>query len=89
MAGLGLRREDYEGDTVYVWPANERSFQFFRRVGTRWVVAGMGGVAGLRWEAIYPLMDRLHLEPDAWDTLLSDLEVMERAALEVINRKDE
>lgn len=49
----------------------------------------MGGVAGLRWEAIYPLMDRLSLDPEAWDTLLSDLEVMERAALEVINRKDE
>ena len=27
--------------------------------------------------------------PDAWDALLSDLEVMERAALEVLNRKDE
>jgi hypothetical protein len=49
----------------------------------------MGGVTGLRWEAIYPLMDRLNLEPDAWDALLSDLEVMERAALEVLNRKDE
>jgi hypothetical protein len=61
----------------------------FQRIGTRWVVAGMGGVTGLRWEAIYPLMDRLNLTPDAWDALLSDLEVMERAALEVLNRKDD
>lgn len=49
----------------------------------------MGGVTGLRWEAIYPLMDRLNLTDEAWGALLADLEVMERAALEVINRKDE
>lgn len=60
----------------------------FQRVGTRWV-GGMGGISGLRWEAIYPLMDRLKLEPEAWDALLYDMEIMERAALEVINRKDE
>lgn len=59
----------------------------FQRVGTRWV-SGMGGISGLRWEAIYPLMDRLQLEPEAWDDLLADMEVMERAALEVLNRKD-
>lgn len=60
----------------------------FQRVGTRWVV-GMGGITGIRWEAVYPLMDRLKLEPEAWDDLLADMEVMERAALEVLNRKDE
>lgn len=60
----------------------------FQRVGTRWV-GGMGGISGLRWEAIYPLMDRLKLESAAWDALLYDMEIMERAALEVINRKDE
>lgn len=49
----------------------------------------MGGVTGIRWEAVYPLMDKMGLEPEAWDALLSDLEVMERAALVEINRKDE
>ena len=86
---LGLKSEDYDGDAVEVWPENVPALQMFQRIGTRWIVTGMGGVTGVRWEAIYPLMDRLNLEPDAWDTLLSDLEVMERAALEVINRKDE
>lgn len=81
MAALGLTAEDYEGDSVEVWPENLPALQMFQRVGTRWV-GGMGGISGLRWEAIYPLMDRLKLEPDAWDALLADLEVMERAALE-------
>jgi hypothetical protein len=33
-------------------------------------------------------MDRMGLESEAWDDLLSDLEVMEIAALAVINKKD-
>lgn len=60
----------------------------FQRVGTRWAV-GMSGVIGIRWEAMYPLIDRLGLDAEAWDGLVSDLEVMERAALLIINRKDD
>lgn len=61
----------------------------FQRIGSRWVFGAMGGVAGIRWEAVYPLMDRLGLEPADWDALLGDLEIMEHAAMEVMNRKDE
>jgi hypothetical protein len=70
-----------------VWPENVRSFNFFSRIGSRWV-AGMNGVTGIRWEALYPLMDRMGLDSEAWDDLLSDLEVMESAALSAINKKD-
>ena len=88
MRAAGFEPEDYEGDVTEVWPENVPALQMFQRIGTRWVV-GMGGVTGIRWEAIYPLMDRLNLTDEAWGALLADLEVMERAALEVINRKDE
>ena len=88
MRAAGFEPEDYEGDVTEVWPENVPALQMFQRIGTRWVV-GMGDVTGIRWEAIYPLMDRLGLDAPAWDALLSDLEVMEQAALEVINRKDE
>lgn len=71
-----------------VWPENVPALQMFQRIGTRWVV-GMGGVTGIRWEAVYPLMDRLGLDAPAWDALLSDLEVMEQAALLELNRKDD
>lgn len=49
----------------------------------------MSGVVGLRWEAIYPLIDRMGLDGPDWDQWVADLEVMEQSALEVINRKDE
>lgn len=66
-----------------MWPANLPAFDLFRRIGTRWVV-GMNGPSGLRFEAIYPLMDRMGLAPAAWDDLLSDIEVMEHAALDTM-----
>lgn len=81
--------EDFDGDVTEVWPENVPALQMFQRIGTRWVFGAMGGVAGIRWEAVYPLMDRLGLEPAEWDALLSDLEIMEHAAMEVMNRKEE
>ncbi|MBW7903028.1 MAG: DUF1799 domain-containing protein [Rhodocyclaceae bacterium] len=85
MRAHGLEPEDFECETVEVWPNNWRAFDFFRRLGSRWM-PGPAGVIGLRWEAIYPLMDRLALAPDEWDALRSDLEVMEAAALKEINK---
>lgn len=65
------------------------ALRMFQRIGSRWVFGAMGGVAGIRWEAVYPLMDRLGLAPAEWDALLGDLEIMEHAAMEVMNRKEE
>lgn len=42
---------------------------------------GSGAPIGLRWEAIYPLMDRLGLPPPEWDDLHDDLSVMEQSAI--------
>lgn len=84
-----MTAQDFEADAVEVWPENVPALQMFQRIGTRWVVGGMGGVTGIRWEAVYPLMDRLGLDAPAWDALLADLEVMEQAALLEINRKDD
>jgi hypothetical protein len=49
MRAAGFEPEDYEGDVIEVWPENLPALQMFQRIGTRWVVAGMGGVTGLRW----------------------------------------
>ena len=84
-----MTAQDFEADAVEVWPENVPALQMFQRIGTRWVMGGMGGVTGIRWEAVYPLMDRLGLDYQAWDALLADLEVMEQAALLEINRKDD
>lgn len=56
-----------------------------RRVGTKWLYPSMGGTPlGIRWEAIYPLMDRLGLEAGDWQDLHDDLQVMELASMETM-----
>lgn len=81
--------EDYDDeDFVFIWPENRRAFLFFQSaVGTRWVSGPNGVPTGLRWEALYPLMDRLGLAPDDWESLRADIEVMERAALAEIHQQ--
>lgn len=70
-----------------MWPEHVQAAQLMQRIGTRWVHSSMGGVTGIRWEAVYPLMDRLGLDALVWDGLLTELEIMERAALVEINKK--
>lgn len=41
----------------------------------------MGGPTGLRYEAIYPLLDRAASDGDEWDSLFHDLQILEAAAL--------
>lgn len=41
----------------------------------------MGGPTGLRYEAIYPLLDRETDTKDEWMELFHDLQVLEGAAL--------
>lgn len=78
----GFELEDYETAIVEVWPDNEAAFGLFSRVGTKWLLPPMGAIPyGLRWEAIYPMMDRLGLESDAWDDLHDALAVMEAEAI--------
>ena len=54
-------------------------------MGTRWVYPAMGGPPmGLRWEALYPLMDHLQLDAAQWNQLHDDLLIMEPAALQTM-----
>ncbi|GAA6121448.1 hypothetical protein Acidovoranil_35530 [Acidovorax sp. FG27] len=57
----------------------------WRRIGTRWQFASVGGPpAGLRWEAVYPLVDVLGLSREEQMELLDDLAAMEAEALATI-----
>ena len=65
-----------------IWPDNELAATLFANVGTRWIWPPMGGVPyGLRWEAIYPLMDRLGLDDAGWNDLHEALLVLEQEAV--------
>ncbi|PVY66408.1 uncharacterized protein DUF1799 [Paracidovorax citrulli] len=78
----GFELEDYQTETVEVWPDNAMATALFSQVGTRWMVPPMGGVPyGLRWEAIYPLMDRLGLDDEGWNDLHCCLQILEEEAV--------
>lgn len=75
------------GGDVDVWPENWPVVELFARLGTQWNI-GMSGPTGLRYEAIYPLLDRLLPADDDWQQAFSDLQAMERAALDALREKD-
>lgn len=81
----GWELEDFESDVLEVWPDNERALDAFQRVGTRWMYGAMGGVPiGLRWEAIYPLIDRMGLPAEEWTELVDSMQIMEIAAIKTM-----
>ena len=42
----------------------------------------MAGFTGLDYASVYPLIDRMQLDPREWDELFDDVRAMEAAALE-------
>lgn len=61
--------------------------QLFASLQTQWSIAvgmGGGGRLGLRYEAVYPLLDRVSRGDEAtWERLFSDIQVMEMAVLAI------
>ena len=86
MAALAARGGER---VVEVWPENHAAFNLFYSLRTQWRV-GMGGPTGLDYAAVYPLLDRAAKDPQEWDELFSDIQVMEGTALKQMsdNRSD-
>lgn len=81
--------EPVADDAFGVWPENAASVELFCRCATQWnVVAGMAGLVhiGLRYEAVEPVMRMRRAKDRA--ALFDDLQVMEGAALAVLNAND-
>lgn len=78
----GLTPDDVD-EPVEIWPEHEVPLALFSRLGTQWNV-GMGGPVGLRYEALYPLIERTC--PDQFDETLECIQVMEAEALEVMQK---
>jgi hypothetical protein len=78
LAALAARGDN---NVVEVWPENWPAYLLFTSLQTQWNV-GMGGRAGLKYEALYPLLDRQTDAPEQWQQLFDDVRVMEYAALE-------
>jgi hypothetical protein len=58
----------------------------FRRMTTQWRMS-MGGPTGLDYNVLFRLLDNERLSGDDWDLMLTDVSVMEAAALEAMAQK--
>ncbi|CAI1683137.1 DUF1799 domain-containing protein [Serratia fonticola] len=84
MAAFGLTLEDMASDPVEILPDVWQSFEVFRAMATQWRT-GMSGVTGLDYNCL-PWLMKLHgVEDEA--VALTDIRVMEAAALSVIHKK--
>lgn len=66
-----------------VWQENEEVLMMFLRLQTQWDTV-MGGVIGIKYSSI-DFLFRVHQPADP-KSMLDDLQAMERAALEILNR---
>lgn len=84
LAGLAAAQAD---KTFEIWPENWQAFTLFCRLQTQWRV-GMSGPSGLDYTTVLALMDRMKLSEEDHDELFSDIQTLERAALEAMSEKD-
>jgi hypothetical protein len=90
FAAFGAPQELIEmhtaSDALEIWPENVETVSAFLRLQTQWVLGAMGGVVGLNYQAVEALFNILGIEKRL--EVFDGLQVMERAALAVLNRKD-
>lgn len=58
--------------------------QLFTRLSTQWRYGGMGGIIGLDYPSLESVMRMLRVKDKAG--ILDQIQTMERAALEVLNK---
>jgi hypothetical protein len=72
-------------DDFEVWPENWSAVEMFMRVQTQWRAA-MNGVIGLDYTALAWLLTLYEVKDQR--SLLEDLQVMEAAALTILNKHE-
>ena len=85
LAGFAAKKSEEE---VELWPENEQAIKLFSVLSTQWRV-GMNGPTGLDYNVLFHKMDRMGLDPDEYELLESDIQVIEREALNIIHKKDD
>lgn len=67
------------------WPDNVQSIEVFKAMSSQWNVGGMGGVIGLRYEALPVVLDLLAVKRGDRRGVFEGLRIMEREAVESMN----
>lgn len=86
MEESGFAPEDFVSDPVEIYPDNEVVHRLFAKMDTQWRV-GMNGPTGLDYHFALHKMDRMGLDPEAYEQIESDLRTMEIAALNEMRKK--
>lgn len=85
---MGFEASDFEDEEgLDVWPENWAAVRLFGRLQTQWAVGGMGGLVGLRYEAIEPACRLSGVKKRDRPALFDAIRVMEEAAMEVLNAR--
>ncbi len=82
---IGAAADDLPATVVDVWPENEATLAVFAAMQTQWALASMGGVVGLRYEALPAVLDLLKIKKSARRDVFAGLRVMESEAMQVLN----
>lgn len=87
-SAFGLTVEEASGPPVEVWPDNAQSVGVFIDLMTQLRRAGMAGAAtGLDYAAIPAVFAMRGVSKKLWSPIFEDLQVMEAAAIEHLNKK--
>jgi hypothetical protein len=78
--------EDEKGADFLVDPDNWDAVMAFRRCGTLWNYGVMGGVIGLKYEAVESVLN-LTQPKKRHNEIFTAIQIMELAALEIMNSK--
>lgn len=85
LMAFGLSADDFEHESVEIWPDCIDAYMVFDGMNTQWMT-NMGGVTGMVYASIPVVCQAVGVE--LCKDLLSDLRVMEVAAIKEINKKD-
>lgn len=80
-----MRREDYAGDLIDVYPDVEQAFLLFCSLSTQWRTS-FNSYVGLDYNVLFHKLDRLNLSDDDYAQMESDISTLEREALKTINK---
>lgn len=91
IAAARQQSSQVDGD-IEVWPENEQSVKLFLSLGTQWMVAvGVSAMRplGLNYQSMESAMRVLNIPRKDRPALFSDVRLMEREVLKVLNKQDD
>lgn len=86
LKAFGLTQADFDAEVVEIWPDTLEAYRVFDALNTQWLVGGMGTPTGLIYASLPIVCGALEIKLDG--ELLTDIRVMEVAALKEMNKKN-